>query len=92
MQQTQPKTFTMSPNGAYFKIQFDWRGFLLALATTGTITCVGFLVKVSNTLAVIQEQHIQDKEDKDDLKQDLNEIKLDIREIRTTKADKQVTK
>lgn len=89
MQQTKPpKTFFMSPNGTGFKMNFDWSAFLLAIATSGTITCVGFLVKVSNTLAVMQEQHIQDKQDKDDFKQSINNIELDIRELRASKEDK----
>lgn len=65
---------------------FDWHAWLLALAVASSTAGFGFVISMTRSVAVLQEQRIQEKEWKDDMKQDINEIKLDIREIRSSKS------
>lgn len=59
---------------------------IVSIATTGIISCAGFLWKVNSTLASIKE-HIQERDvqiDKkiNDIQLTNNNIQLDIRELR----------
>lgn len=58
------------------------QNFLLSVATTGTISCFGFLWNANKTLTKLEQLEIQKAQAIDELRIKLNNIQLDVRDVR----------
>lgn len=73
----------MSTNGTPAKgIVFDWASLIQGILAAGMLSCIGFLIKMNSSMAVYQEQKVEEQRTHDEFKQDINQIKLDIRDLR----------
>ena len=88
---TSTKTIKSIPftNGVTMKNTFQDRLMtaLLSVATTGIISCVGFLWNVNSTQAKMLQHDIDADKRMDNIEGKINNIQLDIREDRAVRME-----
>lgn len=55
---------------------------VISIATTGIISCAGFLWKVNASLARIEQHEMETDKFMDDLQLKMNNVQLDVRDVR----------
>lgn len=86
---TTPVQLTQSSNGIVMKKTFQERLItaLLSIATTGIVSCVGFLWNVNSTQAKMLQHDIDADKRMDNIEGKINNIQLDIREDRAVRME-----